>query len=123
MAKIEKLPKLPDVLQKLLDNRDYRSSHFLKYLRKYNNALSMTSFGCNEVSNVFTKFKVYGQLYHRIGSLLPEKKENWRFLQLYFIDNEDEQASPRKQNTVSETIDLKLIKKLQIMMHGFNKYV
>jgi hypothetical protein len=42
----------------------------------------MTSFGCNEVPNIFTTFKIHGQLYHFIGSILPPVSENPRFLQL-----------------------------------------
>jgi hypothetical protein len=59
---------------------------FLKSIRSYYNAFQMTSFGANIISegNFMPMFKVQGQVYHSVGSLLPEKDKPFQFLQIYF---------------------------------------
>ena len=49
----------------------------------------MTSFGCNEVHlpGWNPSFRVQGQVFHQIGSLLPQPDQPSQFLQDYFIDN------------------------------------
>jgi len=49
----------------------------------------MTSFGANEIrhGNFMLTFKVQGQLYHEVGSLLPSTNEEPTFLQIYFMEN------------------------------------
>jgi hypothetical protein len=44
----------------------------------------MTSFGANINSegNFLPTFKVQGQVYHLVGSLLPEKDKHFQFLQI-----------------------------------------
>ena len=40
-------------------------------------------------------FKVQGQIYHRAGSLLPLPEEEYKFLQIYFMGNNEEQINQR----------------------------
>jgi len=37
--------------------------------------------------------KIRGQLYHRIGSLMPKPNEQVKFLQINFIGEEEQQCS------------------------------
>jgi hypothetical protein len=48
----------------------------------------MTSFGCTKEireKGFMPTFKIQGQVYHRIGSLMPVEDEEPKFLQLYFV--------------------------------------
>src|SRR2546430_16283959 len=70
------LQKLPSPLDILLTGNDSRSRLFKQNIRMYNSALFFTSIGVNvdqEVtgtSGVYT-FRIHGEMYHRIGTLLP----------------------------------------------------
>ncbi len=57
----------------------------------------MTSFGANEIreEGFMPTFKVQGQIYHRIGSLLPGPDQPPKFLQIYFMGNSAEEAQQR----------------------------
>ncbi|GFT39858.1 helitron_like_N domain-containing protein, partial [Nephila pilipes] len=57
----------------------------------------MTSFGATEIvqntnangQQYNSTFKIRGQVYHKIGSLLPMPNEPHKFLQIYFMGGED----------------------------------
>lgn len=74
-------------------------------------------------------FKVQGQVYHLIGSLLPQNEQSHSFLQIYFISDYSQQADvrcgifflPRKQPRAYRDKDLLLA--LQNMLHQCNSYV
>lgn len=115
-VQLEPLPNLPTELSNLLSN-----SHFLKNVRKYNNAFAMTSLGCQE-EWTYTTFKISGKLYHRIGSLLPISDKDSKFLQVYFIGNSEEEVAKRRENTDSD-LDEAILQQLQILLHEQNEYV
>lgn len=117
------LPPMPPPLASLLTCNDPRSHLFFGKIRSYNNALAMTSIGCNEIreENFMPTFKISGQLHHRIGSLLPMDESPAKFLQIYFVGNDDTEASMRCN--YSETENLSLMKELQTMLHSHNHYV
>ena len=64
-------------------------------------------------------FKVQGQVYHLLGSLLPSQEE--KFLQIYFISDYDQQAQQRI-NT-NRNLKLSIINQLQEMLHEKNSYI
>ncbi|XP_044588727.1 uncharacterized protein LOC123267905 [Cotesia glomerata] len=87
----------PEPLNSLLIGTDPDSNVFLKSIRTFNSCFQMTSFGAIEIvqnTNAngqqynFT-FKIRGQVYHKIGSLLPKPNEPHKFLQIYFMGGED----------------------------------
>ena len=84
----------PQPLKNLLTGSTFDSKHFLQHIQKYNSAFQMTSFGAKFVTQggFMPTFKVQGQVYHRIGSLLPEENENCQFLQIYFMGNQENHA-------------------------------
>ena len=49
-------------------------------------AFQMTNFGCNEVcmAGFNPSFRIQGQVYHLIGSLVPTVGESPKFAQIYF---------------------------------------
>ena len=84
----------PQPLKNLLTSSTSDSKHFLQHIQKYNSAFQMTCFGAKFFTQggFMPTFKVQGQVYHRIGSLLPEENENWQFLQICFMRNQKNQA-------------------------------
>lgn len=73
------------------------SKHFLKNIRKYNSSFQMTSFGATKIvtDNFMPTFKIQRQIYHRVGSLLPVPDAEHKFLQIYFIGDDNLQADQR----------------------------
>ncbi|CAI6345249.1 unnamed protein product [Macrosiphum euphorbiae] len=61
----------------------------------------MTSFGATEIvknnaangQQFNSTFKIKGQVYHRVGSLLPMPNEPHQFLQIYFMGGEDSESA------------------------------
>ena len=76
------LPELPELLKNLPYKQDNWSAIFLKNVRAYNNALSMTSIGCNEIREAvfMPTFKIAGKLYRML--LLTGPEEKVKFLQI-----------------------------------------
>ncbi|VVC42897.1 Helitron helicase-like domain, partial [Cinara cedri] len=84
-------------LNGLLIGTDPDSNVFLKSIRTFNSCLQMTSFGATEIvrntnangQQYNSTFKIRGQVYHKMGSLLPMPNEPHTFLQIYFMGGED----------------------------------
>ena len=66
-------------------------------------------------------FRVQGQVYHRVGSLLPPSNEEHKFLQIYFMGDDKKQVHQRCRNMPGVREDT--VKKLQQMVHEHNSYV
>ena len=89
------ISNIPESLKSLLLLENHDSKQFVNNIRKYNSASQMTSFGCSErvcLPGFMPTFKVQGQVYHRIGAMQPQSGENPEFLQIYFMDDKQEQA-------------------------------
>ncbi|KAL0852606.1 hypothetical protein ABMA27_016944 [Loxostege sticticalis] len=97
--------------------------HFLDNIRKYNACFQMTSFGGKQIKEggFSPTIKIQEQVYHLIGSILPEPGQDARFLQIYFVGEDDREANIR----CSKFPDLRpnLIKQLQLMLHEVNPYI
>lgn len=133
-VKLPALPEPPSPLKELLDGSHPKSKSFLGRIRRYNAAFQMTSFGAKEEreAGFMPTFKVTGQVYHLIGSLLPEPQEQPQFLQIYFMGDEEEQCDRRLQVTNREEqsvgraappLDRDVILSLQEMLHETNALV
>ncbi|GJR98805.1 DNA helicase PIF1, ATP-dependent [Tanacetum coccineum] len=92
------LPKFnptPQPLHNLLNYNDPATTRFRDQIRVYNSMFSFTSFraridhSINNSRGVYT-FRVNGQSYHRIGSLLPKEGTQPRYAQLWFFDTGNE---------------------------------
>ncbi|CAE1268681.1 unnamed protein product [Acanthosepion pharaonis] len=116
----------PTPLRGLIDGSHPDSNHFLKIIRQYNSS-QMTSFGAQVVREEgwMPNFKVQGQLYHRIRSLLPEETSTPKFLQMYFIADYNLQAETRIGNLPpSGRVPRRdVILLLQAMFHEVNSYI
>lgn len=121
-----KLPPLmepPEPLYSLLENLHPMSKPFFQQIRSYNCAFQITSFGAKQIieGRFMPTFKVQGQIYHLVGSLLPAVPGKSEFLQMYFIEDYDVQAS-RRCNVIPN-LDKNLVHALQQMLHSCNRYV
>ena len=111
----------PEELKLLMHSSTTTGRAFLKSIRIYNSALAFASLGAH-VDERFTRgggvysFRVHGQIYHNIGTLLPSEGigQMPRFAQLYFYDTEQElQNRLRCVPNVQQNI----LNDLQEMMH------
>ena len=91
------LEPYPEPLHSLLTHQHPMAEHFLSAAQKYNGCFQMMSFGAREVKegNFMPTFKVQGQVYHRIGSLMPEPQQQPSFLQIYFVGDNDNERDIR----------------------------
>ena len=71
-----------EILKSLLLGQSIEATYFLLNIREYNSAVQMKSFGCTGqvcLPGFMPTFKVQGQVYHRIGSMLPLSGEDRSF--------------------------------------------
>jgi len=120
-----KLPLLNNPIEPLLSylsGTSNESKHFLINIRKYNASFNMTSFGANrkKESGYQTTFKIQGQVYHRIGSLLPCDDKS-SYLQIYFI-GDDEIQSKQRCNLIPN-INANIIESIQNCLHEHNELI
>jgi len=122
-----RLPPLlrpPRYLIDLYTSLNSDATSFHKNIRGYNNLLACTSFGAN-ISNEFqgrgvSNFKIHGQVYHCIGSLLPEEGHSPTFAQLYIYDTEHEN---RNRHNIMQDLDNNILRHLQDMLDECNPYI
>lgn len=126
-GKIE-LPLLqspPEPLLSLISGTHVDSAHFLRKLRIYNSSFLMTSFGATKIhyDNFMPTFRIQGQIYHRIGSLLPLPNAEHKFLQIYFMgdSNDNDQVQQRRKNNTGTKQHI--VAELQVMLHDNNQLV
>ena len=102
------LPQLnptPPQISQLLRGTTRASAHFRKYIRAYNSVFSFISLGVNIDEAVANSrggaynFRIHGDLYHRIGSLLPTDNRP-AFAQIYVHDPATERANRQAVSNV-----------------------
>jgi hypothetical protein len=107
------LLKPPSYLMDLYTSSNADAASFRKNIRGYNNLLACTSFGAN-ISDEFrgqgvSNFRIHGQVYHCIGSLLPENDSLPTFAQLYIYDTEHEN---RNRHNIMQDLDDNILRHL-----------
>ncbi|XP_073838726.1 uncharacterized protein [Musca autumnalis] len=120
------LPELrspPEPLFSLMSGTTSESKHFLSNIRKYNSCFQMTSFGATKVvkDNFLPTFRVQGQIYHRMGSLLPIKDH--KFLQIYFMGQADDIDQVQQRRQYNPATRERIVAELQKMLHENNELV
>ena len=99
---LEQPARAPQPLHDLFFNDDAKSKNFKKNIRTYNSMFSFTSMGgkvddkINRQGRAPYVFRLHGETYHSIGSLLPESGATPKFAQLYIYDTENEDANRAK---------------------------
>ena len=117
------LPKLhepPPELLLLLTGTDDIAKNFREDIRRYNNALAMTSLGCKTDNSVNQGegpyvFKVHGKLTHKSGSLLPPRDGHPTYAQLYIYDPADA-LDYRMRHQANSTLHHETMQQLQDML-------
>ncbi|XP_071578043.1 uncharacterized protein [Temnothorax nylanderi] len=122
-VQLASLEPLPEPLYSLVMGRHPEHVHFMNNIRKYNGCFSMTSFGGKQVlqDGFIPTFKVQGQVYHLVGSLLPLPEQEAQFLQIYFVGEDDREVRLRCSNF--SDVKQVLVKELQRMLHDVNSYI
>ena len=121
---LESLCEPPEPLRSYVSGTTSISKHFLENIRKYNSCFQMTSFGATKIvgdSGFMPTFKVQGQIYHQIGSLLPIADNNFSFLQIYFMNNRDSEIDQRC--AISRGMKREIISNLRDLFHQRNALV
>ncbi|UYV64474.1 hypothetical protein LAZ67_3000868, partial [Cordylochernes scorpioides] len=118
----------PEPLRSLLSGENSDSVHFLRNIRKYNSCFQMTSFGAeNQTHSVTfpTTFSIQGQVYHRIGSLMPSENQPSRFLQIYFMgkDDDDDDIQTDRRCQQIQGVRRNIVQALQRMLRQHNLLV
>ncbi|XP_019199897.1 PREDICTED: uncharacterized protein LOC109193510 [Ipomoea nil] len=128
------LPRMKDpprVLESLYFDDTERSRHFLDNIRRYNNMFCFTSLGGKvdrslNTGNVPPVFKISGQNYHLIGSLVPTEGSIPKFAQLYIydIDNEiNNRINSVREDSNSRDINEEIVVELKNMLDQNNVLV
>ena len=84
------LPPTPEYLDMQLRNQNFKDN-----IRMYNSSFAMTSMGGKIDYSLMNRagpysFRISGENYHRIGSLLPPTGGKGKYIQLYIHDTEHE---------------------------------
>ncbi|XP_039130858.1 uncharacterized protein LOC120267239 [Dioscorea cayenensis subsp. rotundata] len=122
----------PPFLRQLFDgNGGVRNSKFKEQIRIYNSLFQFTSLGgiignnINEIPGPYV-FKLSGQNYHRMGSLLPITWHKAKFAQLYMIESEAElnyRMSCFQFDDNMQRLDNNIVCGLRNMLDGYNEIV
>ncbi|CAH1448406.1 unnamed protein product [Lactuca virosa] len=130
------LKEAPSSYKNLYRSVDSKSKHFMKNIRRYNSMFSFTSMGGKVDSSINRGnapyiFRLSGQNYHSMGSLLPTGGSKPKFCQLYIYDTENEISNrstsiggPTSGSTsTSRSYDLQSIEFLKVMLDSNNALV
>ncbi|UYV67959.1 hypothetical protein LAZ67_5002631, partial [Cordylochernes scorpioides] len=123
-VRIPDLPEPPEALRTLLDGSSPHSAEFMQRVRHYKNVFQMTSFGCGSrvvLPGYMPTFKVQGQVYHRIGSVLPPLNSDSRqlqpaFLQVFFIGESSAEADKAPPGHHPRTFNAPTINEVAIVI-------
>ncbi|GKD98858.1 hypothetical protein Tco_1382755 [Tanacetum coccineum] len=85
----------PKLLMDLINENHPKSKIFIENIRRYNSMFSFTSIGAKQDTSVNQGHEAYcyriqGQNYHKMGTLLPEEGKPLAFAQLYIYDTDNE---------------------------------
>ncbi|XP_035844002.1 uncharacterized protein LOC118490455 [Helianthus annuus] len=120
-------------LSKSLDNK---SKHFLLNIRRFNSMFAFTSMGGKVDSkinrgNAPYVYRISGENYHSLGSLLPKEGAEPKFTQLYIYDTDNEVCnrktvlsnSKKAASATSDLLDTELIQYLKVVLDSNNQLV
>ncbi|GBB84444.1 hypothetical protein RclHR1_01100036 [Rhizophagus clarus] len=117
------LAEPPLYLLNLYTSSESDAISFRKNIRHYNSVLACTSFGANIDTfqgQGISNFCIHGQVYHQIGSLLPEEGHQPAFAQLYIYDSMHEIEN--RHNVIQE-LDKEILQNLLNMLDECNPYI
>ncbi|GKC59671.1 ATP-dependent DNA helicase PIF1, partial [Tanacetum coccineum] len=125
----------PKLLMDLINENHPKSKNFIENIRRYNLMFSLTSIRAKQDTSVNQGHGVYcyriqGQNYHRMGTLLPEEGKPPTFAQLYIYDTDNEiqnkiqcVSNEETATTTNNAIDHALTIELRDMLDIINPLV
>lgn len=125
-VKLPNLQETPPELKRLLDGTDELSKAFRKNYRMYNTAFSFTSTG-GEIDKRYNNgggpffYRIFGEIYHQIGSLYPDDGEKPVYSQIYMYDNQQEVEKRVSFPHNDELLDTRIIKTITEMLDRENE--
>lgn len=89
----------------------------------------MMSFGATKICNLTfdgrnfePTFKIQGQVYHKVGSLMPMPDDDPKFLQIYFMGSCEERVTTQcLYNFIEETDERAIVKLLENCFENCNQ--
>ena len=66
-------------------------------------------------------FRIQGQIYHLIGSIVPTEGESPKFAQIYFIDDRESEVATR--TAIMDVLKPDIIRGINQLLHDNNHYV
>ena len=119
---IHPLHPVPQI-EKIIRSKESRGN-YLDNIREINNALAFISMGVEidlpEGRGPYV-FRIHGQIYHRIGALIPPVNKPPKYASLYIIDPR-KAFEARCQNPANQNVDKNLLEKLQLFLSRVNPY-
>ena len=96
---------------------------FFMNISNFNSPFQMTSFGASKIirENFMPTFKIQGQVYHNIGSVYPEISGEEKYLQIYFMGNNEDEIN--KISDFFPTLTKSILKEIQDMLHINNEKI
>ncbi|GFW83292.1 helitron_like_N domain-containing protein [Trichonephila clavipes] len=118
----------PEPLKTLLAGATSQSKLFLRKIRGFNSCFQMTSFEVTKIihdedgRDFESTFKIQGQVYHKISSLLSMSDADPKFLQIYFMGDEEQQANTRCIcNHIEQMEEREIVELLENVLQNHNK--
>ena len=117
----EPFPPLPQQLAVLFEGTTDQSVCFLQDIRKYNSAFQLTSLGCKKarMNGWNPQFRIQGQVCHLIGPLEPADEMQARFLQIYFMDGNQQ----IQRSSIANGFCNRILLDIQEALNQNHKYV
>ncbi|KAH9668826.1 ATP-dependent DNA helicase [Citrus sinensis] len=131
-VQIPLMKETPPLLKYLLGaDSGQKGSKFRKNIRAYNSMFAFTSMGGRVDASINRSkgpyvFRMSGQNYHHIGSLLPEVGKKPQFAQLYIYDTENEidnRINTLLKHGMKTEIDHEILHELSKMLDQHNNLV
>jgi Helitron helicase-like domain at N-terminus len=116
---------LPPEMKTLYDG-SVLSKHYLANIRRFNSAFGMVSMGgtVNErlrpLPGIYT-FRLQGEMYHQIGTLLPQPGIAPAFAQIYLIGPEQQLA--QRQSVFAKEFNIDVYAVIYNVLHLYNRMV
>jgi len=101
---------------------------FRRNIRNYNNIFAFSSLGVKRDSSVYGQrgvytFRIQGQLYHQIGSLLPPPGKEPAFSQIYIYDSNPMHQARQRMSYYPNSLNIDTVLCLQTMLQRYNPYI
>lgn len=124
-VQLDPFPEPPVTLRDLLTGVSPFSRTFRDHIRQYNAAFAFTSTSVNVNDNVVAgsgpySFRLHGDLYHKMGALLPQEGVRPSYAQLYI---NDPHAALQARNTRNQNLNPMIMTELQAMFNDTHPYV